>query len=73
MAQVARTIAGVLGLNADLAETVALAHDLGHPPFGHTGEDALAALMAPYGGLTTMRRPCASSPSWSAITPISTA
>jgi dGTPase len=40
----------VLGLNADLAETVALAHDLGHPPFGHTGEDALAALMAPYGG-----------------------
>jgi len=50
VAQVARTIAGVLGLNADLAETVALAHDLGHPPFGHTGEDALAALMAPYGG-----------------------
>jgi dGTPase len=50
VAQVARTIAGVLGLNADLAETVALAHDLGHPPFGHTGEDALAVLMAPYGG-----------------------
>lgn len=50
VAQVARTISGVLGLNADLAETVALAHDLGHPPFGHTGEDALAALMAPYGG-----------------------
>ena len=50
VAQVARTIAGVLGLNTDLAEAVALAHDLGHPPFGHTGEDALAALMAPHGG-----------------------
>lgn len=50
VAQVARTIAGTLGLNTDLAETVALAHDLGHPPFGHTGEDALALLMAPYGG-----------------------
>ncbi|GHG09589.1 deoxyguanosinetriphosphate triphosphohydrolase [Paracoccus aerius] len=50
VAQVARTIAGALGLNTDLAETVALAHDLGHPPFGHTGEDALAALMQPYGG-----------------------
>ncbi|KFE36907.1 deoxyguanosinetriphosphate triphosphohydrolase [Thioclava atlantica] len=50
VAQVARTIAGALGLNTDLAEAVALAHDLGHPPFGHTGEDALAELMAPYGG-----------------------
>lgn len=50
VAQVARTIAGVLGLNTDLAECIALAHDLGHTPFGHTGEDALAALMAPYGG-----------------------
>lgn len=50
VAQVARTIAGALGLNTDLAEAVALAHDLGHPPFGHTGEDALAALMAPHGG-----------------------
>ncbi|WP_343082062.1 deoxyguanosinetriphosphate triphosphohydrolase [Ostreiculturibacter nitratireducens] len=50
VAQVARTIAGALGLNVELAEAVALAHDLGHPPFGHTGEDALAALMAPYGG-----------------------
>ncbi|WP_028028318.1 deoxyguanosinetriphosphate triphosphohydrolase [Gemmobacter nectariphilus] len=50
VAQVARTLAGVLGLNTDLAEAVALAHDLGHTPFGHTGEDALAALMAPYGG-----------------------
>jgi dGTPase len=50
VAQVARTIAGALGLNTDLAEAVALAHDLGHPPFGHTGEDALAVLMEPYGG-----------------------
>lgn len=50
VAQVARTIAGHLGLNTDLAEAIALAHDLGHPPFGHTGEDALAELMAPYGG-----------------------
>lgn len=50
VAQVARTIAGALGLNTDLAEAVALAHDLGHPPFGHTGEDALSLLMAPYGG-----------------------
>jgi dGTPase len=50
VAQVARTIAGALGLNTDLAEAVALAHDLGHPPFGHTGEEALAALMAPFGG-----------------------
>ena len=50
VAQVARTISGVLGLNAELTEAVALAHDLGHPPFGHTGEDALNVLMKPYGG-----------------------
>jgi dGTPase len=50
VAQVARTIAGALGLNVELAEAVALAHDLGHPPFGHTGEDALADLMKPFGG-----------------------
>ena len=50
VAQVARTLARVLGLNEELAEAVALAHDLGHPPFGHTGEEALQALMAPYGG-----------------------
>ncbi|WP_371169805.1 deoxyguanosinetriphosphate triphosphohydrolase [Aliiroseovarius sp. 2305UL8-7] len=50
VAQVARTIAGALGLNSHLTEAVALAHDLGHTPFGHTGEDALNALMAPYGG-----------------------
>ena len=50
VAQVARTIAGALKLNGELTEAVALAHDLGHTPFGHTGEDALNALMAPYGG-----------------------
>ncbi|MBP6737465.1 MAG: deoxyguanosinetriphosphate triphosphohydrolase [Rhodobacteraceae bacterium] len=50
VAQVARTISGVLGLNTDLAEAIALAHDLGHTPFGHTGEDALGLLMQPYGG-----------------------
>ena len=50
VAQVARTISSVLGLNTDLAEAVALAHDLGHTPFGHTGEDAMERLMAPYGG-----------------------
>ncbi len=50
VAQVARTIAGTLGLNDELTEAVALAHDLGHTPFGHTGEDALNACMQPYGG-----------------------
>ena len=53
-AQVARTIAGVLDLNEELAEAVALAHDLGHPPFGHTGEDALAAAM--HGPISGRRR-----------------
>ncbi|WP_322892598.1 MULTISPECIES: deoxyguanosinetriphosphate triphosphohydrolase [unclassified Yoonia] len=50
VAQVARTIAATLGLNVELTEAVALAHDLGHTPFGHTGEEALDALMQPYGG-----------------------
>nr|WP_245947507.1 deoxyguanosinetriphosphate triphosphohydrolase [Jannaschia seohaensis] len=50
VAQVARTIAKHFGLNVELTEAVALAHDLGHPPFGHTGEEALQRLMAPYGG-----------------------
>jgi dGTPase len=50
VAQIARTIARVLGLDEDLAEVVALAHDLGHPPFGHSGEDALERVMAPFGG-----------------------
>lgn len=50
VAQVARTIANALGLEVDLAEGISLAHDLGHPPFGHTGEEALNILMMPYGG-----------------------
>ena len=50
VAQIARTLARVFRLNEDLAEAVALAHDLGHTPFGHTGEEALDACMAPWGG-----------------------
>ena len=49
-AQITRTIARALRLNEDLAETVALAHDLGHTPFGHAGERILHRLMEPYGG-----------------------
>jgi len=49
-AQITRTIARSLRLNGDLAEAVALAHDLGHTPFGHAGERVLNDLMAPYGG-----------------------
>jgi dGTPase len=48
--QIARSLARALGLDDDLAEAFALAHDLGHTPFGHTGEDVLDELMAPYGG-----------------------
>lgn len=50
VAQLARTVARGLGLNDDLAEAVALAHDLGHTPFGHAGQDALNACMKNYGG-----------------------
>ncbi|MFN3314540.1 MAG: deoxyguanosinetriphosphate triphosphohydrolase [Hyphomonas sp.] len=50
VAQISRTIARILGLDEDLAETLALSHDLGHPPFGHAGEDQLDACMAPYEG-----------------------
>ena len=49
-AQITRTVAATLGLNRDLAEAVALAHDLGHPPFGHAGERVLNDLMRPHGG-----------------------
>jgi dGTPase len=50
VAQVGRTIAKVLGLNESLTEAICLAHDLGHPPFGHTGEKVLDELMAAHGG-----------------------
>ncbi|OJW49901.1 MAG: deoxyguanosinetriphosphate triphosphohydrolase [Thiobacillus sp. 65-1059] len=50
VAQIGRTIARLLALNEDLAEAVALAHDLGHTPFGHAGQDALNACMREHGG-----------------------
>jgi dGTPase len=50
VAQIGRTIARALGLNEDLTEALCLAHDLGHPPFGHAGEDALKAATLPAGG-----------------------
>jgi dGTPase len=49
VSQVSRTIAGALGLNVDLAEALALVHDIGHPPFGHAGEKALNAAMREHG------------------------
>src|ERR1700684_2239372 len=49
VAQITRTVAGALSLNVDLAETLALGHDLGHPPFGHAGEKALNAAMREHG------------------------
>ena len=50
VAQIARTVARALGLHEDLVEAIALAHDLGHTPFGHAGQDALNECMKPYGG-----------------------
>ena len=50
VAQIARGIARALGLNEDLAEAISLAHDLGHTPFGHAGQDALNDCMRDYGG-----------------------
>ena len=56
VAQVAKSITRALGLNDDLAETVALAHDLGHPPFGHAGEDTLNRLARTEGGFDHNRQ-----------------
>ena len=50
VAQITRTVARDLGLNSDLAEALALSHDMGHPPFGHSGQDVLDELMKAYGG-----------------------
>ena len=50
VSQIARSVCRALDLNEDLGEALALAHDLGHPPFGHAGEDALKEMMQPYGG-----------------------
>ena len=50
VAQISRTIARALALNEDLVEAIALAHDLGHTPFGHAGQDALNACMREFGG-----------------------
>ena len=74
VAQIGRTIARALGLNEDLTEALCLAHDIGHPPFGHAGEDALKAALAGQGGfdhnghtlraLTLLERPY---PGWDGL------
>jgi dGTPase len=56
VASISRTIARALRLNEDLAEAIALAHDLGHPPFGHSGEEMLAECMRDYGGFDHNRQ-----------------
>lgn len=56
VAQIGRTIARAIGVNEDLTETICLAHDLGHPPFGHSGETVLARLMRDYGGFDHNRQ-----------------
>ncbi len=56
VAQIARTLARALRLEEDLVEAIALAHDLGHPPFGHSGEEALAARMREHGGFEHNRQ-----------------
>ena len=56
VAQIARTVSRVLGLHEELTEGIALAHDLGHTPFGHAGQDALNACMADHGGFEHNRQ-----------------
>lgn len=50
VAQIARTVSGALSLNSDLSEALALSHDMGHPPFGHSGQDVLDEMMKEFGG-----------------------
>ena len=74
VAQIGRTVARALGLNEDLTEAICLAHDIGHPPFGHAGEDALKAALFEHGGfdhnghtlrvLTAIERPY---PGWDGL------
>lgn len=56
VASISRSLAGALGLNEDLAEAIALAHDLGHAPFGHAGEEVLNELMTDHGGFEHNRQ-----------------
>src|SRR5512143_565301 len=56
VSQIGRTLARSLGGNEDLTEAICLAHDLGHPPFGHTGESTLNELMTGYGGFDHQRQ-----------------
>ncbi|MBN1429282.1 MAG: deoxyguanosinetriphosphate triphosphohydrolase [Anaerolineae bacterium] len=56
VAQIGRTIARILGANEDLIEAICLVHDIGHPPFGHSGEEALAQLMEAHGGFDHNRQ-----------------
>ena len=56
VAQIGRTLARALGCNEDLTEAICLAHDLGHPPFGHVGEETLNQLMQAHGGFDHQRQ-----------------
>src|SRR3989337_968268 len=56
VAQIGRTLARALGRNEDLVEAICLAHDLGHPPFGHSGDESLRALMGEHGGFDHNRQ-----------------
>jgi dGTPase len=64
VAQLGRSIARALQINEDLVEAISLAHDLGHTPFGHAGQDALNECMKPLVGLSTTCRVCGWSIAW---------
>jgi dGTPase len=73
VAQIARTVARALRLNEDLVEAISLAHDLGHTPFGHAGQDALTSACASSAASSTISSHCASSTSSRTVTPRSAA